>query len=651
MKTKKQKIVRIIIALSVCILFLITGLFIFRDGLLQKALVKFENKLDKEYNCTFTVKKAAFDGISGVVLDEITLVPKHADTILSVQKIKTKINLFQLITGDIQLQRLEMTNGFIQLVKNENGRNFDAFLSKEKKKKDGTGKRNYTKVAYQLLTQALNLVPTDMSLNNLSLRMDDMGRKVTMHMHKLELEDKQLLTSINVKTNTFSQNWNIKGFADPRNKKADLRFFNSDTSKIKVPYIDERFHIASSFDSIHINIEKIKMEGNELHVDGYSSISNLTVNHHRIATKDVVIEKARFDYHLLFGSDFVAIDSSSTAQLNSLKIHPYAEYNTEKDTLFKFRVNIPKTKAQNFINSLPKGLFTHFEGMEAEGDFAYKLDFKYNKNNPNDLVFDSSLTKENLKIIKYGEADLAKLNSEFTYRAIENDIPQRPIVVGPSNPNFTPLDQISPYLRNGVLTSEDPSFFNHRGFINEAFKQSIIKNIKAKKFARGASTISMQLVKNVFLTREKTLSRKLEEILLVYILENNRIASKERMLEVYFNIIEWGPNVYGIGEASRFYFQKHPADLTLKESLYLASIIPRPKKFMWQFDNEGHLRGFASTHQNFLTNLMIRRGLLNSQDTIGYSSPLLVSGRARSFLRIKEQDSIPADSIFIKEID
>jgi membrane peptidoglycan carboxypeptidase len=85
---------------------------------------------------------------------------------------------------------------------------------------------------------------------------------------------------------------------------------------------------------------------------------------------------------------------------------------------------------------------------------------------------------------------------------------------------------------------------------------NLLSKHKTKKFSRGASTISMQLIKNVFLTREKTVSRKLEEILLVYILENNRIVSKERMLEVYFNIIEWGPNVYGIGEASRFYFRK-----------------------------------------------------------------------------------------------
>jgi membrane peptidoglycan carboxypeptidase len=94
----------------------------------------------------------------------------------------------------------------------------------------------------------------------------------------------------------------------------------------------------------------------------------------------------------------------------------------------------------------------------------------------------------------------------------------------------------------------------------------------------------MQLIKNVFLTREKTMARKLEEILLVYMLENNYIVSKERMFEVYLNLIEWGPNVYGIGEASRFYFQKSPAELTLNEALYLASIVPSPKGFMYKFE-------------------------------------------------------------------
>jgi hypothetical protein len=346
----------------------------------------------------------------------------------------------------------------------------------------------------------------------------------------------------------------------------------------------------------------------------------------------------------------LALDSTSTLQLNNIKCKPYVAYTNEEDKVYSLKLNIPKMSAQDFITSLPTGLFRHFEGMEAQGYFSYALHFEYNNHKPKDLIFESKLQPEGLKITKYGEADLNKINGEFTYRAIEKGMPQRPIVVGPSNPNFTPLAEISPYLQKCVLTSEDPSFFNHRGFIGEAFKQSIAKNIKTKKFARGASTISMQLVKNVFLTREKTLSRKLEEILLVYILENNRISSKERMLEVYFNVIEWGPNVYGIGEAAQFYFQKRPADLNLNECLFLATIVPKPKGFMYRFDQEQQLKPFAQQQNDFLTRLMLRRKLLTENDTIG-SFTLLISGAAQQYLKQKIVPNVENDSLNAEDFD
>jgi hypothetical protein len=649
MRTKKQKALLFLKFLAAFITLSIILLFVFREALLQKAIAKIENKLETEYQTKLTIKKAQFDGLSEIELDKVNLVPNEADTLLSVEKIKTKINLLKLIIGTVQLEGLEMNNGFVQLVKNKNGRNFDAFIKHNKSETATSENRNYAKTAYRLLSKILNLVPTEMHLENLSFRMDDMGRKVTFEMKQLQLKDEVLATTITVSTTTFNQNWYIKGVANPRDKTADLKFFNGDNSKIKVPYIDERFGLFSSFDSIHLNIAKIEMESGELHIDGFTSIVNLTVNHPKIATKDVVIKQARFDYHLLFGEHFMAIDSSSTLQMNKVKIQPFAEYNTEEDTVYKLRIAIPKMKAQQFITSLPQGLFSNFEGMETGGNFDYKLDYKFVKNKPNQLVFESKLTKENLKIIKYGEANLSKLNSEFTYRAIDKGVLQRPIVVGSSNPNFTSLNQISPYLQKCVLTSEDPSFFSHRGFINDAFKQSILKNIRTKKFSRGASTISMQLVKNVFLTREKTLSRKLEEILLVYILENNRIASKERMLEVYFNVIEWGPNVYGIGEAAGFYFNKTPATLNLKECLFLASIVPKPKKFMYGFDSEGFLKAIENKKQQFISNLMLRRGLISPEDTIGQKLPISISGNARTFLKFKVQDSIPRDSTVIEE--
>ncbi|WP_313804693.1 biosynthetic peptidoglycan transglycosylase, partial [Flavobacterium sp.] len=645
MRTKKQNFFLFLKIFAAIMVLILGGLYYFRDALLQQVIAKAETKFQTDYNCHFSVKKANFNGLSEVELHNILLVPQNADTLLAVQNIKTSYSFLELLTGDLQLNNLEMNNGFIQLVKNKNGRNFDAFLKRDNQEKSAE-KRNYAKLAYRILSKVLNLVPSEMQLKNLALRTDDMGRKVVFQLNNLQLEDKKLQSDIIVKTAALTQNWKISGFADPRDKKADLKFSSNDTTKIQVPYIDERFGLKSSFDNIQVKLDKLEMESGELHIDGFTSIQNFTLNHPKVARKDVVIENARFNYRFLLGSDFISVDSTSSAQLNHIKVKPFAEYNTEEDTIYKLKVALPKMKAQDFITSLPKGLFTNFEGMEAEGTFDYQLDFEYNKNKPNKLVFDSKLNKENLRILKYGAANLAKLNGEFTYRAIENGVEQRPILVGAANPNFTPLDQISPFLEKAVLTNEDPSFFHHRGFINEAFKQSIVKNIRTKKFARGASTISMQLVKNVFLTREKTLSRKLEEILLVYILENNRIASKSRMLEVYFNVIEWGPNVYGIGEASQFYFQKSPSELSLSECLYLASIVPKPKKFMWQFDGEGNQKSYAVKNQKYIKNLMLRRALITDLDTIGQSVPIYISGKARSFLKLNTVvDSTVTDSI------
>jgi hypothetical protein len=649
-KNKKQIAILVLKIFVVLIVLSVISFFMFRNTLLEKAIAKVSDKMTTDYNSSFIVKEASFKGFSGIEMKGITLVPQNADTLLQVSELKTSINFLKLLTGDVQLGTLEMKNGFIQLVKNENGKNFDAFLKNKKEdllddKKDA----NYAERAYRLLNRALNLVPTDMRLENLTLRMDDMGRKVNLHLKELKLADEQLESSIGVSADDIAQNWKVKGFADPRNKQADLNFFNTDTSRVEIPYLNERYGLKSGFDSIHINVEKIDMSGGELHVDGYASIRNFMVNHARISKKDVVIDDARFDYRFLFGSDFIALDSTSTVRLNKIKFHPFIKYSVEEDTTYALKARIPKMAAQDFIVSLPYGLFTNFEGMEAEGSFSYNLDFLYNKNKPNQLVFDSTLKKDGLKITKYGAADLAKLNSAFTYRAVENGRQQRGISLSSDNPYYTPMEQIPSYLRSAVLTSEDPSFFSHRGFINEAFKQSIIKNIRTKKFARGASTISMQLIKNVFLTREKTLSRKLEEILLTYILENNRIASKERMLEVYFNVIEWGPDVYGIGEAASYYFGKSPSQLTLDECVFLASIIPRPKAFMWQFNDDGNLKGYAGKHNDYIKKLMLRRGLLNPEDTLAQSGKINITGRARSRIRLKEQVPTASDSLAMKE--
>jgi hypothetical protein len=153
----------------------------------------------------------------------------------------------------------------------------------------------------------------------------------------------------------------------------------------------------------------------------------------------------------------------------------------------------------------------------------------------------------------------------------------------------------------------------------------------------------MQLVKNVYLNRQKTLARKLEEMLMVWLIENNRLSSKSRMLEVYLNVIEWGNNVYGIGEASRYYFEKTPAELNLGESIYLASIVPRPKSSLYFFEYQGNLRSSMVGYFNTIGGLMAKRGFTPT-DSTGYG---FYGVRLKQSLRslLTPPDSLLTDSL------
>jgi membrane peptidoglycan carboxypeptidase len=128
-----------------------------------------------------------------------------------------------------------------------------------------------------------------------------------------------------------------------------------------------------------------------------------------------------------------------------------------------------------------------------------------------------------------------------------------------------------------LLTGEDAGFFGHRGIDLAELTVALATDFERGSFARGGSTISQQLAKNLFLSREKALGRKLQEASLALLLD--WALGKERVLEIYLNVIEWGPGVYGLGAAARHYFAKEPAGLTPKEMAFLVSIVPGPIKY------------------------------------------------------------------------
>jgi membrane peptidoglycan carboxypeptidase len=176
-----------------------------------------------------------------------------------------------------------------------------------------------------------------------------------------------------------------------------------------------------------------------------------------------------------------------------------------------------------------------------------------------------------------------------------------------------------------------------------------VTNIKEKRFARGGSTITMQLVKNVFLTRNKTLARKIEEALIVWLIETKNLVPKQRMYEVYLNIIEWGPGVYGINQASHFYFDKNPANLDLQESVYLASIVPHPKWYKYTFVTNGVPRPFYGNYFNRMKQLMVRKEFILPGDTTNVRPEVVLKGSAARVFAAS--DSVVVDSVGFNELD
>ena len=153
----------------------------------------------------------------------------------------------------------------------------------------------------------------------------------------------------------------------------------------------------------------------------------------------------------------------------------------------------------------------------------------------------------------------------------------RPFTVGPKNPFWTPFEAIPENLRNAVMAGEDFSFYAHNGVDWFEVKESIIKNLEMGRFARGASTISQQLAKNLFLSRNKTVSRKIQELSLARRLE--KTLTKDRILELYLNVVELGEMVYGVGQGSNYHFRKDTTEISLRESTVLAAMLPGPKVY------------------------------------------------------------------------
>lgn len=141
---------------------------------------------------------------------------------------------------------------------------------------------------------------------------------------------------------------------------------------------------------------------------------------------------------------------------------------------------------------------------------------------------------------------------------------------------FIALRQMSPNLQHAVISAEDGRFRQHHGFDWIEMQKVLEDDMRHQRLGRGGSTITQQLVKNLFLTTERSMLRKGAEFALVPMVE--ALLTKDRILELYLNVIEWGPGVYGAEAASEYYYHVHASQLSREQSARLAAILPAPLK-------------------------------------------------------------------------
>jgi hypothetical protein len=245
------------------------------------------------------------------------------------------------------------------------------------------------------------------------------------------------------------------------------------------------------------------------------------------------------------------------------------------------RLVIPPIDCQRMLEAIPREVAPNFHGYRMRGVFDTDVHVAVDWNDLNATILEGHVGINHCKVLDEPADSPKHLKDEFEHYVEVEKGEWMSFVVGPTNPDFVPLDQISPYLRSSIQSSEDFGFYKHHGFIPSEFKSALVTNLKRCKFAYGASSITMQMVKNVLLSPEKTLGRKLQELFLTWHVENT--LDKDRIFEIYLNVIEYGPSLYGIGPAAREYFGKAPKDLNPVEAAFFSSILPNPKERYAQY--------------------------------------------------------------------
>jgi hypothetical protein len=362
-----------------------------------------------------------------------------------------------------------------------------------------------------------------------------------------------------------------------------------------------------------------------------------------IALRSISVKQPRLSAEPLRGIDFAVsarglLDDGGRLRVDDAQLDVGALHVRTHGTLEESRehfglalaVDIAPAACQALLDSTPQGLLPTVRSARMSGTFGATSRVSFDTRTPEKLVLEYQVD-DRCKLAEV-PPDLARerFTSSFTYRTYHPDGTPSDTSTGPGTTAWTDLDDISPFMIAAVLTTEDGAFYKHHGFNHSAIRNSAAANLKARRFVRGASTITMQLAKNLFLSREKTLSRKIEELVLTDYLE--QAFRKDDMMELYLNVIEFGPDIYGVTRAADYYFGRKPEELNLSECFFLASIMPSPVRY-GKLRDKGEVSEGWMKHLHTLMEIAAKNGKVSRAE--------LAEGLAQPIVFVKPGDPRP----------
>jgi hypothetical protein len=435
--------------------------------------------------------------------------------------------------------------------------------------------------------------------------------------------------------------WRADGWVDPEAEKGNLDIVADRFTFDRIAPVLEN-SMVRDFQKTSIDVAvKIALDGPHVTFGGTLNLVGLNVFHPMLAEETVKDISARGELAGSFDrtAKLLVIDKAALEtrgvdyELTGRLAMPGGgepDGSRRASRRLQLRLTIPPVPCQTMLESIPPQIIPHMVGFQMKGIFGTDVLVDIDWANLEATRLEGSVGIRGCKVVKPPkEMDSKRLLGSFDHEVEVAPDKWETIQIGPESPKFVPIAEVSPHLLNSLMTTEDSSFYKHRGFITKEFRTALVKDLQAGYFKYGASSITMQLVKNVFLSRDKTLSRKFQELFLTWYVENT--LEKDRLFEIYVNAIEFGPGLYGIKPAAFQYFGKPPRDLNPREAAFFSSILPSPKRRFKQFCQD-KLSGWTESKIERILQLMVKRGRLTEQDyLIAMQTPLVFQPDKRGF--------------------